>query len=134
MRRRTRAEIRARDEAREREQADHETLAEAAEGGEDDDPDGDPVDRRERDRDHRASVAAGSVVGGDGGYTRRALGGVVQLVRTPACHAGGRGFESRRSRSSRPAHLHGWRRGPLTFQTSQTVCTAVCIALSAPYH
>src|SRR5438876_7226405 len=27
-------------------------------------------------------------------------GGVVQLVRTPACHAEGHGFESRRSRQS----------------------------------
>src|SRR6267143_4556271 len=43
-------------------------------------------------------------------------GGVVQLARTPACHAGGRGFESRRSRQFH--HVSGRSYGTL----GQVIC------------
>ena len=43
------------------------------------------------------------------------IGGVAQLVRAPACHAGGRGFESRHSR-------HFWVENRFQFQISVNIC------------
>ena len=61
-----------------------------------------------------------------GGRNRRDRAGVAQLVRVPACHAGGRGFEPRRPRqSSHRIHNAAWLasrppgRKPARFQALQ---------------
>ena len=41
---------------------------------------------------------------------------VVQLVRIPACHAGGRGFESRPYRQMSPRRILSKRNGPFVYR------------------
>ena len=61
-------------------------------------------------------------------YPARSRGGVAQLVRAPACHAGGRGFKSRLSRHFHPVSAlpHGARRAALSAAQVKSVSRPLC--------